>query len=130
MKKFIYEEDKILLEAIIEDDIADQIMEQKNSYKPIDIIIKWEWIKTIHPDQWKWMYPYSERQLEQWKVWYFCDFWQFHEFPYKWPSCCEEKFWCNAIVFRNRLKEIWVRIEYNRDINDEVIKKYLENYHI
>jgi len=58
---------------------------------------------------------------------YVCDYGTRHHIS-EWKECdCWKDFDCIGIVFKDRLKAMWYKIHYNRDITREMKTAYLNN---
>lgn len=57
-------------------------------------------------------------------VW-ICSFWWRHPLSTAWECNCSEKFWTLWILFRDELKKLGYKIEYDSDITTEMQNHYL-----
>lgn len=57
---------------------------------------------------------------------YICDFWNRH--PLNLKCGCHHKFWSYWMVFKQRLREMWFDIFYNKDITSDMQREYLIKY--
>jgi len=55
---------------------------------------------------------------------YICDFWTRHSVSEWWECNCWKDFDCIWITFKDKLKTMWYKINYNSDITREMILQY------